>query len=433
MTTRRVFPRVSYGWYVLAASFAILFLNTGGRYVVGVLVKPVAAEFGWSRGAISLAILVNMVVDAAAILVTGRLYDRYGAKWVVAVSTVLFSAGYALMATMHSQWEFLLYYGVLNAAGLGGTAVPMFGSIIGHWFKRRRGLAVSLAFAGSCLGQFFLLPVFSNMINDSGWRSTLLWIAGLAFVLNLGLTFGVLRRDPDPLEKQDPGHVGVREALAPNAGRSLPPAETPDRDLTLLEAMRSRSLWMFTIAMFVCGSADMLVTTHLVPMVTDYGLSDGTAASMLAWLGLLSLAGILLAGPAADAIGNKLPIIITFGLRVVLCVMLIAFKGVVPFWIFSLGFGLTLLVTAPLVPTLVSSLYGVTHIGFISAFISTVHMLGGGVWVYLGGVIFDRTGSYDFALLLSAVTAGVALVFTLLIREVRHKAPVADLDASLGV
>ncbi len=438
MTTRRRFPRIFYGWYVLAAAFAILFLNTGGRYIVGMLVKPVAADFGWSRGELSSGIFLNMAVYAATVFLTGRLYDRFGAKWVIAVSTVLFSAGYALMASMHSLWEFLLYYGVLNAAGLGGTTVPIFGSVIGHWFKKRRGLAVSLAFAGSSLGQFFLLPIFSDMIHSSGWRVTILWIAGIAFVLNLALVFGVLRRDPDKYvdggaelppggNDADGGTAGGVEiaATAPTGVSSLAgaPSLAVARDLTLGQAMRSRSLWMFALAMFVCGSADMLVTTHLVPMATDYGLSDGTAASMLAWLGLLGLAGVLLAGPAADAIGNKLPIIVTFALRVVLCVMVIEFKGVVPFWIFSLGFGITLLVTAPLVPTLVSSLYGTTHIGFISGFINTVHMVGGGLWAYVGGVIYDRTGDYDLALLLSAISAGIALVCTLLIREHRHTVP----------
>ena len=428
MSTRRVFPHVFYGWYVLAASFVILFLNTGGRYIVGILVKPVATEFDWSRGSISLVIFLNMAVYAFSVLVTGRLYDRYGAKWVVVGSTLLFSAGYALMATMHSFGEFLLYYGILNAAGTGGTAVPLFGSVIGHWFKKRRGLAVSLALAGSCLGQFFLLPVFSDMIDTSGWRITLVWVAGLSVGLNIILSFWVLRRSPDSVAEPEK----VVAPVLPRPREEAVPAATP-RDLSLRDAMQSRSLWLYTVAMFMCGGADMLVGTHLAPMATDNGLSNETAASMLAWIGLLSLVGILLAGPAADAIGNKLPIAITFALRVVLFVLLIEMKGALPFWVFSLGFGLTLLVTAPLTATLVGALYGTTHIGFISGFISTVHMIGGGMWAYIGGVIYDSTGNYDLALLLSAVSAGVALVCTLLIREVRHVAPVSQLDAPPGV
>lgn len=416
MTSSVRSPRVFYGWYVLAASFAILFLNGGGRNTIGIMVKPMADEFGWSRGAISAAVFVNLAVYALASIISGRVYDRYGPKWVVAGSTVLFSAGFALMATMDSLWQFLLYYGVLNAAGLGGITVPMFGSIIGNWFERRRGLAVSLALAGSCLGQFFLVPVFSDLVIGSGWRVTSLWIAGASMVLNLPLVFAVIRGDPAHYNLQPYGveHTAVGAAEGPTA------AQLPG--LTLGQAMRTRSLWMFTIIMFVCGGGDYLIITHLVPMATDYGISAGTGASMLAWLGLLGMAGVLVAGPAADAIGNKIPIVVTFALRVMLFAALFAFKQPASFWVFSLGFGLTLLVTAPLTPTLVSNLYGVTHLGFISGFITTVHMFGGGLWTYLGGVLFDSAGNYDLALVVSAVMSAVALVCAFFIREKRHVA-----------
>jgi MFS family permease len=412
-------PRVFYGWYVLAAAFAIMFVNTGGRTTIGIMMKPMADEFGWSRGAISAAVFVNLAVYAVASIIAGRLYDRYGPKWVIAGSTVLFSAGYALMATMHSLWQFLLYYGILSAAGLGGITVPIFGSIVGHWFERRRGLAVSLALAGGCLGQFFLVPVFSNGVIHSGWRNTSLWIATISLVLNVPLAFGVIRGGPARFGLAPYG------AGAPAAASERPLAASPG--LTLSEAMRTRSLWMFTIIMFVCGGADYLVTTHLIAMATDYGISAGAGAGMLAWLGLLSMGGILLAGPAVDAIGNKIPIAATFALRIVLFVLLFGLKGPVSFWAFSLGFGFTFLVTALLTPTLVGRLYGVSHLGFISGFITTVHMFGGGLWTFLGGVIFDHSGNYDLALLISAGMSALALLCTFFIREKRHapRRPVA--------
>jgi len=355
--------------------------------------------------------------------------------WVVAGSTVLFSAGFALMSTMHSLWEFLLYYGVLNAAGLGGMTVPIFGSLIGNWFEKRRGLAVSLALAGSCLGQFFLVPVFSTLVLGSGWRTTSLWIAGATLVLNLPLAFGVLRGDPKKFGLKP---YGAGEAAASGVGRGGSRAKrgTPRAGgapgLTLGEALRTRSLWMFAIIMFVCGGADYLVTFHLVAMATDYGISAGTGASMLAWLGLLAMGGVLATGPAVDAIGNKLPIATTFALRVVLFVVLFAFKEPASFWVFSLGFGLTFVVTALLTPTLVGDLYGVTHIGFISGFITTVHMFGGGLWIYLGGVLFDRSGNYNVALLVSAGMAAVAFICTFFIRDVRHVPARAAMAAATG-
>ncbi|MGI5940050.1 MAG: MFS transporter [Thermoleophilia bacterium] len=411
--------RVFYGWYVVAAVFIMLFLNAAAAFMIGVMVKPMAADFDWSRSAISAAIFLNFAVYALALLLAGRLYDLYGPRWVVAGSTVLFAAGYALMATMGAYWQFLLYYGVIAAAGMGGSTVPLFGSIIGRWFEKRRGLVVSLAFAGNCIGQFLLVPVYSDLITISGWRATCLWMAALSGVIGLILTFVVLRGDPWKLGLQPYGASDRGDQVVRLDSTSAPRAAAP-RGLTIAEAMRTRSLWMFAILMFFCGGGDYFVATHLVPMVTDYGISTATASNMLAWLGLMSLVGILIAGPASDAIGNKLPIATTFVLRIIVFVMLLKFKGVVPFWIFSLTFGVTLMVTAPLTPTLVSALYGVTHIGFISGFVTTLHMVGAGLFAYLGGLIFDKTDSYNLALLISAVLAAVALVCTLLIREKRH-------------
>jgi len=426
MRFRRRKRRLFYGWYVLAASFIVLFLSGGSRFALGVMVKPMEADLGWSRGAISSAVFVNLVVYALSTFITGSLYDRYGPKWIIVGSTLCFSAGHALLATASSLWQLYLYFGVLNAAGLAGVTVTLFGSLIGNWFERRRGLAVSLAFAGTCIGQFALVPFLSDLTAVYGWRTANLWIAGVCLVVNLSLTFWIIRGNPDALGLQPYG----RHDLAPSdpgpasgsasSGRAARPAPAGPRDLSLAEAMRSRSLWLFTIALFACGSADFLVNYHLVPMVTDYGLSEGVAANMLAWLGLLSLAGILVAGPLADKIGNKIPIALTFVLRLALFVMLIFSKGPAPFWIFSLGFGFTLLVAAPLTTTLIGDLYGVTHIGFITAFVNTVHTFGGGLGALMGGVVHDHTQDYDLAFLVSAGLAAVAVVCSLLIRERRH-------------
>jgi MFS family permease len=297
-------PRLFYGWYVLAASFVIMFLSAGGRLIIGVMLKPMGAEFDWSRSAISSAIFLNMAVYAASIIITGRLYDRFGPKWVIAGSTVLAS--------------------VVEQDPLRPERASSYGR-----------------------------PAGSHPLRG--------------------------RAHPLPLAVRD-GHVGLRR-----------------RGFAHHDPSRAHG--------------------------TDYGISNATGASMLAWLGLLSLPGMLLAGPAADAIGNKIPIAATFALSVILLVMLLWFKGAAPFWVFSLGFGFTLHATAPLTTTLVGALYGVTHIGFISGFITTVHMMGGGLWAYLGGVIFDSTGDYDLAFLISAAMAAVALACALLIREERHVPP----------
>ncbi|MCU0595537.1 MAG: MFS transporter [Desulfobacterota bacterium] len=411
--------RIFYGWYVLAASFLILFLSSGARFTIGIAFKPLLAEFGWSRSDVSLAALLNMTFFSLSVIVTGKWYDRFGPKWVIVVSTLLVSSGYMLIALTQTLWHFLLLYGVIAAMGLGGTTVPIFAALMSKWFEKRRGLTISLALSGNCLGQFALVPVFTTLITECGWRASHFWIGCMMLVLNLSLTFLVIRGDPEDL-----GVIpyGRQEA---NASPSAP-GEAADRaaekDLGLGEAMRKPSFWLFTLFMFVCGSGDFLVTTHMIPMVTDFGIPAVTASNMLAWFGLLGLAGILAAGPASDLIGDKIPIALTFLLRVFAFILVIAYQNMVSFYVFALVFGFTFLVTAPLTPTLVGRLYGFSHVGVLSGFITTIHHLGGGIAAWGGGVLFDLTGSYRIVLIISAAMAAMAVVSVMLIRPRRETA-----------
>ncbi len=422
-------PTISFGWYVVAASFVIMFLNAGARLMIGVLFKPVIADFGWSRSAMSAAVLVNLAVFAVAIVVAGRLYDRYGPRWIILVSSVLFSGGLMLTAVMTDLWQFVLFYGVISAAGLGGTSAPIFGAIVSHWFERGRGTAVSLAMAGTSLGQFALVPLFTVFLLDQGWRATVFWVGLLCLVVNVVLVFAVLRSDPGDAGRAPYGQGAAAAASGPPRPAAAAPAPSPaggaagPRSLTLREAMRTASFWYFTVAMFVCGAGDFLLTTHLVPMATDHGVATSTAVAMLAWFGLLSLGGILLAGPASDLIGDRVPIALAFGLRVALFLLVFRYQNVASFWALALGFGFTFLVTAPLTTTLMGRLYGFAHIGLLGGFITTVHHVGGGIWAYLGGAVYDATGGYAPAMAISAGASAVALVLTLLIKEVRHVAP----------
>jgi MFS family permease len=409
--------RIFYGWYVLAASFLILFLNSGARFTIGIAFKPLIAEFGWSRSAVSLAVFLNMAFFSLSVIVTGKGYDRFGPKWVIVISTILISSGYMLIALTQRLWHFLFLYGVVAGVGLGGTAVPIFAALMSKWFEKRRGLTISLALSGNCLGQFALVPLFTTLITDYGWRASHFWIGLMMLALNLGLTFLVIRGDPEDLGIVPYGRKEEsRNPSSPNDIEETPPL----RDMGLREAMGTYSFWLFVLFMFVCGSGDFLVTTHLIPMVTDYGIPATTASNMLAWFGLLSLAGILVAGPASDLIGDKIPIALTFLLRVLTFLLVIWYQNMISFYLFALVFGFTFLVTAPLTPTLVGRLYGFSHVGVLSGFITTIHHLGGGIAAWGGGVVFDLTGSYQTVLIISAVMAGIAAISAMLIRQRRE-------------
>lgn len=409
---------IFYGWYILAACFVILFLTTGVRYTIGVVFKPLITEFGWDRGLVSLGFFINMTIYSFSIIIAGRAYDRYGPKWVIIISNVFLSTGFMSLAFIGSFRGFFIFYGIVAALGMGGTTVPLFAVLTSKWFEKGRGLAVSLGLTGSCVGQFVLVPIFTILVLRYGWRISYFFIGLVMLIIITTLAFLVIKGDPHDLGLKPWGHTN--EVKLRKEGDKKP-AALESRDLGLKDAMKTYSFWLFVAFMFICGSGDFMVTTHLIPMVTDYNIPPTTAGNMLAWLGLMSLPGILIAGPLSDKIGTKIPIFLTFLLRFVLFILILKYQNLVSFYIFACAFGFTLLITAPLNAILVGRLYGFSHIGLISGFITTIHHLGGGFLAYVAGEVFDRTGSYRLIFILSAVMVLIAALCTVLIKERRHQ------------
>ena len=408
---------IFYGWYVLAASFGILFLTSGVRFSIGVVFKPLMWEFGWDRGLISLAFFLNMTIYAFSLIFVGKYYDRYGPKWVIFISNLFISAGFICLTFMNTFWQFLIFYGIIAATGMGGTTVPLYAALLSKWFAKGRGLAVSLGLAGSSIGQFVLVPALTAVVLRFGWRISYGSVGLIMLLIISALALLVIKGDPQDLGLQPYGH---NKEEAPETDAQKPGRIKPG-DLSLTDAAKTYSFWFFVTFMFICGSADFMVTTHLIPLVTDFNVSPTTAGNMLAWLGLMSLVGLLVAGPVSDKIGTKTPIALTFLLRFLLFVLILNYQNQLSFYVFACAFGFTLLITAPLNAILVGRLYGFSHVGLISGVITTIHHLGGGFWTYVGGEIFDRTGSYQRVFIISAILALMAVFFTVVIKEKKHR------------
>ncbi len=416
-SSRTFHGRIFYGWYILAASFFLLFFQAGARFSFGIMFKPMMAELGWNRASISSVFFLNMLLFALTLSVAGKIYDRYGPRWVILASTLLVASGYICTAFVRTLWQFHLFYGVLAAIGAGGASLPLVAALMSKWFAKRRGLTISLALSGACLGQFFLVPIFNRLIITYNWRTSYALIGLIIFGINTILALAVFKGNPRDMGLQPYGYNPDDKT----AGRHEPENSIPrQRDLNLQQALKTKSLWLFLLFMFICGSGDFLLVTHLVPFVTDYGVTPTAAANMLAIFGLMSLGGILVAGPASDLIGNKIPIALTFALRLILFLMILIYRDPISFYLFAGGFGFTWMVTAPLTTTLAGRLYGFAHVGLISGFITTIHHLGGGFWAYMGGLLFDKTGNYQIIFVISAALAVIAMISTLALKEKRH-------------
>ncbi len=415
--TNKQSSRFFYGWYVLVASAVMLFFNSGAQFSIGIMFKPILTAFGWSRSDISVVVFVNMAVYAISMLAMGKAYDRFGPKWVIITSVTFLGTGFIGLSRMNSFYGFLLYYGILCGVGFSGSTVLIFTSLVSKWFMKWRGLVISLALSGGCLGQFFLIPFYTDMIITRGWQATCFFIGTIILIVNVALAFLIIRGDPDKLGYKPMG-IDLIDSSSITVQPDIPIGRS--RDFTLKEAARTPSFWLFTGVMFVCGAGDFFISTHLVPFVTDSGVSQVTAGSMLAWFGLFSLFGIIVAGPVSDLIGNKIPILTTFVVRALLFFLILNFQNEITFYIFSLGFGFTLLITAVLNVTLVGKMFGFANIGLLTGFITTIHHLGGGLLAYVGGAVFDRTESYQAVFIFYAVMSLLAIVACIFIREKRH-------------
>jgi MFS family permease len=414
---------VYYGWYIVSASFLILFLNSGVVFSFGVVFKPIASEFGWGRGPISLAFFINMIVFALSTSAVGKLYDHYGPKWVILICTSFVTIGLFLTSLMTSLWQFFLFYGVLVAIGFGGTSIPLIGAMTSKWFVERRGLAVSLAISGFSMGQFVLVPVFSHLALRYGWRLSYVIMGLITLVVNIPLALLIIKQGkPQAFGITPPGLKDKKDLKETGEGETQSLPLTPIKDMNLSQALQTRSYWLFMIVMFICGSHDFFVTTHLIPFATDHGVSAVTASNMLAWYGLMGLAGILISGPIADLTGVKIPVVLTFALRVFIFLLILKQTDVTSIYTFALAAGFTALITAPLNPLLIVRLYGLSHVGLLAGVITTVHHLGGGFWAFAGGMIFDYTGGYRSVFILSVVTSVLAVLCMALIKEKRHSA-----------
>ncbi len=404
--------------HIVAASFLMVFFAAGAQYVFGVMFKPIIREFGWSRGAVSSIFLLNMVVFAIALTVVGRLYDRFGPKWIIIVSTLFLSAGFVLTSFAHSMGQLFFSYGLVAAMGLAGTGVPLVSTLVSKWFDTGRGLAISLAISGSSIGAFVLVPVLSLLSASYGWRTSCLYLGITVFVVNTLLALFVIKGDPHHLGMRPFRTSDIKKSGTAAAGQVRPLDRAPA--LGLGQAMATRSFWLFLVTMFICGSGDYLSASHFINFATDQGASQLTAGKMMGWYGLLSLAGILVAGPAADRIGCKTPIVLTFLLRFVLYLFILKYKSIPSMYVFALFFGFTHLITAPLTPMLIGRLYGFAQIGLLTGVVNTVHFFGGGLFTYMTGLMFDRTGSYQVVFIVAACMAATAALCSSLIAEQRH-------------
>jgi MFS family permease len=385
-----------YGWrVVLAACFGVM-AGFGSLFVYtfSVFVKPLAAEFGWSREAISSGFAIAAVTLGFISPLLGRWIDRFGPRRIILVCMTIFGCSIASLSLLHSRlWQFYVTCFVIGIVG-NGAAHLAYSRSISTWFQRRLGMALALVMVGAGLGAMILPVVAQSIISRSGWRAAYASLGGLALLLGLPLSWRYIR---------ERGTVGRDSTPVSHSG------------MTWQQGLRSSAFWIVTAILFVSSISMNGAITHLSALLTDRGLTAGNAALCASVLGGSSLLGRIVVGWLLDRFfGPHVALVINLvtALGIFLLAHATSFPaGCLAAALIGIGAG----GEAAITPYLLTRYFGLRAFSTLYGLTWTFYAAAGAIGPVILGRAFDATGSYSSLLILLAVALALAAGTNLLL------------------
>jgi MFS transporter, OFA family, oxalate/formate antiporter len=389
--------KVHYGWIIVIAFFTIWTVVYGIQYSFGIFFRNLQDELGCSRGTVSWAMTIQLIVFALILVPAGWAIDRFSIRILYSTAAFVFGLPLALCRWVSEPWQLYLLYGLMGVSA--GIYVPSIFTVITRWFTKKRGLAMGLASSGAGFGALVVPPLTNELITSCGWRNTFV-IFGLASFIILFVCTQFIKNQPETAPDK------TQSAVAKSADRDQTRRSNPLQEMTFGQAVRTRETMFIIVAAATAQLASRMIVVHIAPHATDMGISPFAAAMALSTIGCGSLLGRIVMGFVQDRIGARSSMIICL-ITMGVCLFALPFMtSDVPFFIFAILFGLAFGGDVPQVPAITVQCFGVASMGVIYALIATaVHLLSS-LGPFAAGYIFDVTHSYTIAFL-----GGGALLF----------------------
>lgn len=390
--------RLFYGWYVVAAAFAVTFVGFGSAYTFSAFVESLQRDFAASRGQISLVFSLAGFLYFGFGIISGPLADRFGSRRLAVAGMLLTGAGLAAAGAAHTLVQVYVAYGLGVGLGVGCAYVPAVGAVQ-RWFVRRRGFASGLAVAGIGVGTLVMPPLASALIAHVGWRGAYLTLAAIAVVLGAGMSL-LIENDPRGRGLLPDGDAA---AFATGAAAASAPAGA-----TVREAVMSRPFASLYAACLVCSFGVFVPFVHLVPYALDHGVSPQAAVLLLGAIGVGSTAGRFFLGGLADRFGRRTSLLAMFA---GMAVALVAWAGagtVATLAAFALVFGVFYGGWVAVLPAVVMDYFGGRNVSAIIGILYTSVAFGTLIGPAAAGFIYDAGGGYLVPILASAVANAIA-------------------------
>lgn len=399
-----------YGWVVVGGAFLVLFLAYGTQYAFGVFFSALLEEFGWSRAGLSGVFSLYAFLYCVFGLVAGQLTDRWGPRVVIALGGVFLGLGLAGMSQVRDLWHPYLLYGVVAALGMSTAYVPCNATVV-KWFVRQRGLAVGVASSGGSLGTFALPPLAHLLVSTLGWRWAYV-VFGAGILVSLNLVAMVMKRDPELL------------GLLPDGGAWNPSAARADVEVQwpLRRAIRTTALWMLFGVFAATWVPVFIPLVHAVPFARDLGISPLLASTVVSALGIAAFFGRLVMGGVSDLIGRRPALAISIVLQGLAFGGFTAVGGLASLYLAALAFGFSYGAVSTLFPAIVGDFFGRAEAGHLVGFLFALAGAMAAAGPLGAGAIYDATGRYTWAFLLSAAFNALALALLALARPPQAEA-----------
>jgi len=382
---------------VLVCGAFIVTLSMGIRHGFGLWLQPVTQSQGWTRETFAFALAVQNLSWGVFGIFAGMAADRFGAFKVLVVGAALYALGLLGMAMSTTSLGFALTAGILIGAAQAGTTYAVIYGVIGRQIPaEKRSWAMGVAAAAGSFGQFLMVPVEGWLISSFGWQEALM-VLGAAVLLIMPLAWGL----------REPGFAG---------------GTMPRREQSILQALREafkyRSFQLLMAGYFVCGFQVVFIGVHMPSYLKDNGLSPQVASYALALIGLFNVIGTY----AAGALGQRMPkryilAFIYMARAVVISIFLLVPLSPASVYVFSAVMGVLWLSTVPPTNAVVAQIFGVAHLSMLGGFVFFSHQIGSFMGVWLGGVLYDRTGSYNIVWYISIALGVFAALINLPVRE----------------
>lgn len=400
--------RVHYAWVVVAVMFVVIVSSVGVRATPGVLIVPLRQAFGWNTGEISGAVSLNILLFGLVGPFAAGLIQVIGIRMTMLVSMSLLVLGAGLSALVTQIWQMYLTWGVLVGLGSGAGMVGLATAIANRWFVKRRGLVVGLLTAGNASGQLVFLPLLASLLLHHSWTIVPLVVAGTILLLIPIMLLTV---------PESPGSIGLAPYGSKEIAHLPPPSGNPFVIAIsgLIRGMKSVDFWLLFTSFAVCGfSTNGLVATHLIPFCIDHGVTEVSAASLLAVMGVFDLVGTTMSGHLTDRFDSRILLFWYYGLRgLSLVVLPFTNFDVVSLGIFAVFYGLDWVATVPPTVALTNQVFGRTDAPVIVSWIFAGHQIGGALAALGAGETRSLLGSYLPAFIASGVACGLAALLVL--------------------